>query len=104
MTTSQNNRETGATKYPARQGSDPSAGFSQDAAENKKPMGGTGLSRPPGEVDDRTHQSDGQNPSRTTKSSPATQGMAGAGPAIADRSKDARAPKDGRQSDRAAKD
>lgn len=104
MTRVQNNRETGATKYPAREGSDPSADFSQDAAENKKPKGGTGLSRPPGEVDDRTHQSDGQNPSRGKGSSPATQKTAGAGPAIADRSKDARAPKGGRQSDRTAKD
>jgi hypothetical protein len=104
MTRVQNNRETGATKYPARQGSDPSADFSQDAAENKKPKGGTGLSRPPGEVDDRTHQSDGQNPSGGTGSSPATQKMAGAGPAIAERSKDARAPKGGGQSDPTAKD
>jgi hypothetical protein len=92
MTKVQNNRETGATKYPARRGSDPSADFSQDAAENKKPKGGTGLSRPPGEV----HQSDGQNPSRGTGSSPAIQKIAGAGPAIADRSRDARAPKGGR--------
>lgn len=103
MTRVQNNRETGATKYPVRQGSEPSEDFSQDAAGNKKPKDGTELSRPPGEVDDKTHQSDGQNPSRGARSSPATQKLAGAGPAIADRSEDARSPKGGRQSDRAAK-
>ena len=55
-------RESGATKYPAKTGADPSDGFSQDAAGNKKPKTGVGLTRPANEVDDRTHQSDGQNP------------------------------------------
>ncbi|MEZ2331285.1 hypothetical protein AB6802_16315 [Mesorhizobium sp. RCC_202] len=102
MTTTQNNRETGATKYPAREGRDPTAEFSQDAAENKKPK--DGLSRPPGEVDDKTHQSDGQNPPRAATPSPATQRVAGAGPAIAERSKDAGMPRDGRQPGENSKD
>ncbi len=62
MTANENHRETEATKYPARTGPDPSDNFSQDAAANKKPPGGMGLTRPVGDVDDKTHQSDGQNP------------------------------------------
>ena len=61
-----NHRETGATKYPARTGPDPSDAFSQNAAGNQKPKGGTGLTRPVNDVDDKTHQSDGQNPPRST--------------------------------------
>ena len=60
----ENHRETGATKYPARTGPDPSDAFSQDAAGNKEPRSGAGLSRPTDEVDDKTHQADGQNPPR----------------------------------------
>ena len=59
----ENHRETGATKYPAKTGTDPSDAFSQDAAGNKKPRSGIGLTRPTDEVDDKTHQADGQNPS-----------------------------------------
>ncbi|MER8623460.1 hypothetical protein NKH34_01770 [Mesorhizobium sp. M1148] len=61
MPDNENRRETGATKYPARTGPDPSDAFSQDAAGNKKPKSGVGLTRPVNEVDDKTHQSDGQN-------------------------------------------
>ena len=61
MTPNENHRETGATKYPARTGPDPSDDFSQDAAANKKPASGMGLTRPVGDVDDKTHQSDGRN-------------------------------------------
>ena len=93
----QNNRETGATKYSAREGADPSDDFSQDAAGNKKPGRGGGLTRPPGDADDKTHQSDGRNPPSNATPSPATQKTAGAGPAMAERSKDAKAPKGGRQ-------
>lgn len=35
--------ETGARKYPARTGPDPSDDFSQDAAANKPPANGVGL-------------------------------------------------------------
>jgi hypothetical protein len=97
MTGNENHRETGATKYPARTGADPSDNFSQDAAANKKPAGGMGLTRPVGEVDDKTHQSDGQNPGRQATPSPAVQKTSGAGPAISEHSKDAKAPKAGRQ-------
>jgi len=61
MADSENHRETGATKYPARTGSDPSDQFSQGAAANKKPKDGIGLTRRQGEVEEKTHQSDGQN-------------------------------------------
>lgn len=59
MPGNENHRETGATKYPRKTGTDPSDAFSQDAAGNKKPKNGVGLTRPINEVDDKTHQSDG---------------------------------------------
>lgn len=52
MSGNENHRESGATKYPARTGADPSDGFSQEAAGNKKPKTGVGLTRPVNEVDD----------------------------------------------------
>ena len=58
-----NHRETGATKYPAKTGADPSDAFSQDAAGNEKTKHGGGLTRPVNEVEDKTHQSNGQQPS-----------------------------------------
>jgi hypothetical protein len=45
MAESENRRETGARKYPARSGSDPSDEFSQKAAGNKRPKDGMGLTR-----------------------------------------------------------
>lgn len=92
MTNGENRRETGATKYPAMQSG--SGDFSQDAATNKKPKGGVGLTRPVDEVNDRTHQSDGQNPRKV----PSTEKVSGAGPALAEHSKDSNAPKSGRPS------
>ncbi len=62
--------------------------FSQDAAENKLPPGEFGNSEPVDDANEKTRHSDGQNP-------PMEQ-AAGAGPAIAERSRDARAPQ-GRQ-------
>ncbi|OWK21164.1 hypothetical protein [Mesorhizobium amorphae] len=97
MTANENRRETGATKYPAKNDPDPSDNFSQDAAGNKKPASGMGLTRPAGDVDEKTRQSDGQNPPRPAAPSPDTQKTSGAGPPIAERSKDAKAPKAGRQ-------
>lgn len=94
MNTKQNRRETGATKYPAV--TTDNEEFSQDAAGNKKPADGTGLTRPSGEVEDKTHQSDGRNPRRPTPS-PSIEKTSGAGPAVAEHSKDAKAPKAGRQ-------
>ena len=37
--------ETGARKYPARTGPDPSDQFSQKAAENRKPPSGVGITQ-----------------------------------------------------------
>lgn len=37
--------ETGARKYPARTGPDPSDEFSQKAAENRKPPSGVGITQ-----------------------------------------------------------
>lgn len=69
MSGNDNHRETGATKYPAKTGPDPSDSFSQDAAGNKNPRSGVGLTRPSNDVNDKTHQSDGQNPSGQIKRS-----------------------------------
>ncbi|MBZ9777072.1 hypothetical protein [Mesorhizobium sp. CO1-1-8] len=97
MTENETRYETGATKYPAKTDADVSDEFSQDAAANKKPAGGMGLTRRKDEVEGRTHQSDGQNPPRQGTPSAAPEKTSGAGPAIAERSKDAKAPKSGRQ-------
>jgi len=94
MTSGENRRETGATKYPATERG--TGDFSQDAATNKKPDSGIGLTRPVDEVNDKTHQSDGQNRRQTP--SPSTEKVSGAGPALAEHSKDSKAPKSGRPS------
>ncbi|TPK60672.1 hypothetical protein FJ930_28455 [Mesorhizobium sp. B2-4-15] len=104
MNEEKNRRETGATKYPANTDADPSDQFSQDAAGNKKPASGMGLTRPTGQVEDETHQSDGQNPRRQPTPSPATEKTSGAGPSIAEHSKDAKAAKGGRQAGAYVKD
>lgn len=88
--------EAGARKFPAKQDADASDDFPQDASGNKKPVGGMGLTSPTDEVNEKTHQSDGQNPKRPTPS-PSTEKVSGAGPAIAEHSKDAKAPTAGRQ-------
>ncbi|TGS19199.1 hypothetical protein EN852_002480 [Mesorhizobium sp. M2E.F.Ca.ET.209.01.1.1] len=90
----QNRRETGATKYPANSDPDPADQFSQDAAENEKPQDDMGLTRRQGEVEDKTRQSEGP---RQPTPSPATQKGSGAGPSVAEHSKDAKAPRSGRQ-------
>ncbi len=61
MAIEQNNRHTGARKYPAKRGTDASDDFSQKAAENRKPVG-IGLSEPLSDVDEKTRHSDGRNP------------------------------------------
>jgi hypothetical protein len=96
MSGNENHRETGARKYPAKQDADASDDFSQNAATNKKPPDGMGLSKPVDETNEKTHQSDGQNPKRRTPN-PSTEKVSGAGPAMAERSKDAKTPKAGRQ-------
>jgi len=89
--TKSNNRETGSRKFPARADGDTSDEFSQSAAENKKPANGMGLSESVDDVNDKTRHSDGVNPPQHPTPSPATEKVSGAGPAIADHSKDAKA-------------
>ena len=96
MPTEPTEYEHGARKPAIKDRPDPNDDFSQEAAANKKPAGGMGLTRPVGEVEDRTHQSDGQNRRHPTPS-PSTEKTSGAGPAVAERSKDAKSPKAGRQ-------
>ncbi|TPJ74678.1 hypothetical protein [Mesorhizobium sp. B2-7-1] len=97
MRDSQNRRETGARKHPASSGPDPSDQLSQDAAGNEKPHVEPGLSPKQDEVEDKTHQSEGRNPRRQPTPSPSTEKSSGAGPAVAEHCKDAKAPKSGRQ-------
>ena len=73
-------------KPPARQDADAQDEFSREAA------GG----RPPGDGMALTHKSDEKARKRATPS-PAAQKTSGLGPAIAERSKDAKAPRSGRQ-------
>ena len=68
--------------------------FSQDAASNTPPAG-IGNSEAVDDVDEKTRHSDGQNPKLSTPS-PSTEKFSGAGPAIAEHSKDAKAPRSGR--------
>jgi BRCT domain type II-containing protein len=95
MSTDQDNkRETGARKYPAVS-ADTTSETSQEAAlpKQKKTYG---LTESVEDTEETTGHSDGQNPSRATPS-PATEKISGAGPALAEHSKDAKAPKGGRQ-------
>ncbi|TPM40679.1 hypothetical protein [Mesorhizobium sp. B2-3-4] len=85
--------ETGARKYPARTGPDPSDDFSLDAAGNKPPAGGMGLTRPADQTNEETHQSEGQNTPGKATPGPATEKTSGAGPAILEHSKDATPPR-----------
>ena len=89
--------ETGARKFPAKADADASDAFSQDAATNKRPADGMGLTEPVDEVNEKTRHSEGKNPPKRPTPSPATEKVSGAGPAIAEHSKDAKAPRSGRQ-------
>jgi hypothetical protein len=91
MSEDKNNRETGARK-PEEVKEDKKGEFSQDAATNKRPAQGRGLSRPVDEVNDKTHQSDGVNPSAGEKRNVPIEKTTGAGPGIAAHSKDAKVP------------
>ncbi len=95
MTGSENKYESGARKYPAKTDADASDQFSQAAAENKKPSRGMGLAQPVDETNEKTRQSDGQNPPKRT-SGQAVDKPSGAGPTAAGRSRGAKAPKAGR--------
>ncbi|MGO4831969.1 hypothetical protein AB4144_06665 [Rhizobiaceae sp. 2RAB30] len=88
--------ETGGRKPSERTGPDPSDEFSQKAAENKKPPLGMGLTERVDETNDKTRHSESQEPRKQPTPSPDSQKF-GAGPAIAEHSKDAKAPQDGRK-------
>jgi hypothetical protein len=81
---------------PAKIDADANDDFSQDAATNRKPKSGVGLTEPVDDANEKTRHYDGQNPGRHSPS-PATEKVSGAGPALAEHSKDAKAPKGGRQ-------
>ncbi|WP_083355200.1 hypothetical protein [Mesorhizobium sp. ORS 3428] len=83
----ENHRETGARKYPANTDPDPSDQFSQAAADNEKPHARFGLTRKKGEVEDKTHQSEGHNPPGQRGSGPPGEESSGAGPSAAKHSK-----------------
>jgi hypothetical protein len=61
MSANQNNRETGARKLVAKIAKDASDEVSQDAAKNRRPATGTGLSEPQNDVNDKMRHSDGLN-------------------------------------------
>ena len=81
-----NTTDDPARKLPARQDADAQDEFSQEAAANRPPGGGMGLTPP---ADEQAH--------RQPTPSPAPQKTSGLGPAISEHSKDAKAPKGGRQ-------
>ena len=97
MSNEKNNRETGARHFPAKADADAHDDFSQSAADNRKPAGGVGLTESSNDVNEKTRHYDGQNPSKQPTPSPSTEKVTGAGPAIAEHSKDAKAVKGGRQ-------
>ncbi|RWM91870.1 MAG: hypothetical protein EOR84_20035 [Mesorhizobium sp.] len=72
MTENETRYEHGATKYPPKKVADASDQFSQEAAGNKKPAGGMGLTRSRDEVEDKTRQSEGQDPPRRSTPAPAS--------------------------------
>ncbi len=64
MAGNENHRETGARKYPAASGPEPQDEFSQDAAGNRPPPSGVGLTQPLEETGEDTRQSESVNPPR----------------------------------------
>ena len=104
MTDRTNNRETGARHLPAKADADANDGLAQDAATNRKPKRGFGLSEPADDESDKTRHYDGRNPAKQRMSSPATEKVSGAGPNMAEHSKGAKAPKGGRKAGAYVKD
>lgn len=88
-----NERESGARKFAPAQGEAKDTDQNAALPEPDQPYG---LTESVDDTQQKTRQSDGTNPSRATPS-PATQKVVGSGPAIAEHSKDAKAPKGGRQ-------
>jgi hypothetical protein len=95
MTSRTNLRETGARGPIVKQDTDANDTVSQDAAANRPPVHRPGNSPPPDETNEKTCQSGAKGPS--TKSSLETRQHSGAGPALAEHSKDAKALESGRQ-------
>jgi hypothetical protein len=85
--------ETGARKYPASEAK-PAETDTHAGMPTANPFG---LTQPEDETNEKTRQSEGVNQRGQATLSPATEKMAGAGPAIAEHSKDAKAPKGRRQ-------
>jgi hypothetical protein len=75
MSEDDDDRETGARKYPAKTEADASDQLSQEAAENKRPVGGIGLTEPLDDADEKTRHSDGQNPPKRTLRDPQQRGF-----------------------------
>lgn len=89
-----NDRETGARAPKPGHSLRPDPIHTGDRGdEPKKPYG---LTEPADDADEKTRHSDGQRPSRRPTPSPATEKVSGAGPATAEHSKDAKAPRAGR--------
>ncbi len=88
----ENRRETGARKLQSAPDETDRDREGVDAAENKQPAGGLGLSQDINETNDKTRQSEGTR-HRPANPNPDTDRLAGAGPA--EHSKDAKVPKDG---------
>lgn len=80
-----NDNRDPSRKLPARQDADAQDEFSQEAAENRPPKDGMGLT-PPADEQAKRHATP----------SPAPQKTSGLGPSIAENSKDTKAPKGGR--------
>lgn len=91
-----NNRETGARKLEADHRPKQT---DQDAVLPEKPQP-YGLTEPVDEVDEKTRHSDGQNPPGASPAGDSRK-SAGAGPALAEHSKDAA--RNGREKDGAVK-
>ena len=93
----ENSRETGARGPQPKRAKDARDEVSQRAAENKQPSDKYGNTEPLDDVPEKTRHSDGQNMRPKATPSPPTEKTSGAGPAIAERSKDAKTTKPGRQ-------
>jgi hypothetical protein len=88
-----NERESGARKLAAVDSEAKAKSHDVALPKQDKPYG---LTETLDDTQDKTRQSEGTNPSHATPS-PATQKGSGAGPAIAEHSKDAKTPSGGRQ-------
>jgi hypothetical protein len=62
MPTNENNRETGARAFPTKADADVSDQFSQEAAKNKQPAKGMGLTETQDDAREKTRHSDGAQP------------------------------------------